>query len=442
MIRCETMNTAARLLPLFSMLSIALAAAPAAAQPGANWTESGYVNILVKVGGEGGPLQGREASGVLESDLIDKILIGLRGTVSNAQSGSLLIANTGTQAFPRDLGEIDLEFGQLEINSAFARSNIQMSIGTTLDDDARDPTAGTLVVRLSDLGFLRVGLANGTVTCEASRMQVTASGGRTVFSGCTGSIGTLISASNPFGPPVITVDGSALTSFGAGGGTIDVSDSTLDTFNGRVRGGDVTIGASGPVVWDDSGTLSVGPTTPNPLPVTLVVANGSTIETQATSITADEVTIQGASTWRSVDPMLMRGVDVEIRSASIVDARSDLAVGGSATIGSGVAEDSRIDVGGNLTLSNGTLTIEDGGFVDVAGTLTIFPTGTLNLNGGTLRVGNLVQESGATLNENGGTLIVPEAGATASAIAAALSLAIARSRVRRRCAVRACLDAA
>ncbi len=433
------MHAAARLLPLFSMVSVAIYAAPAAAQPGANWTESGYVNILVKVGGDGGPLQGREASGVLESDLIDEILIGLRGTVSNAQSGSLLIANTGTQAFPRDLGEIDLEFGQLEMISVFAFANTQMRIGMTLDSDTRDPTEGVLVVRLSDLGSLPVLLTNGTVTCEASRMNVNAAGGRTVFSGCTGGVGTSINESSPVDPPVVTVEGSALTSLGANGGTLYVSNSTIDTFNGRLRGGDVTISASGPVVWDDSGTLSVGPTQFNLYTVRLVVANGSTIETQATFITADELTIQGASTWRSFEPMSIVSPNAVVRSAGIVDARSDLGIGGSMTIGSGVAEDSRIDVGGFLRVS-GALAIEDGGFVDVAGTLTIESTGTLNLNGGTLRVGAL--DNQGTLNENGGTLIVPEAGATASAIAAALSLAIARSRMRRRCAVRACLDAA
>ena len=229
---------------------------------------------------------------------------------------------------------------------------------------------------------------------------------------------------------MVTVDGSALTSLGAGGGTIHVSNSTIDTFNGRVRGGDVTIGLAGPVSWDDTGTLTVAPTTPNPLPVTFLLSGGSTIETKATVMAADDVAIQGASTWRSFDPMRMISTKTDVRSASIVDARSDLEIAGSVTIGSGVAMDSHIDVGGNLQLAFGTLTIEDGGFVDVAGTLTISPTGTLNLNGGTLRVGNLVQESGATLNENGGTLIVPEAGATASAIAAALSLALARSRVR------------
>ena len=427
------MNAAARLFPLFSMASIALAP-DAAAQPGANWTESGYVTIQVKVGGDGGALQGREASGVLESDLIDEILIGLVRTVSNSQSGSLLIANIGAQGLPRDLGEIDLEFGQLELISAFARSNIQMRIGTTLDSDTRDPTEGALVVRLSDLGSLPVLLRNGTVTCEASRMFVTARGGRTVFSGCTGGIGMAISDSSPLGPPVVTVDGSALTTIGVSGGTISVSNSTIDTFRASVLAGDITIGADGPVVWNDDDTLYVRPTnSPGPkLPLTFLLSSGSTIETKATVISADDVAIQGASTWRSFDPMSMVATTFEIRSASIIDARSDLGIGGSVTIGSGVAEDSRIDVGRNLTLASGTLTIEDGGFVDVAGVLTIEPTGTLNLNGGTLRVGSLVQESGATLNENGGTLIVPEAGATASAIAAALSLAIARRRARRR----------
>jgi hypothetical protein len=421
------MNAAARLLPLFSMVSIALAAAPAAAQPGATWTESGFVTILVR---NGGVLQGREASGVLENDVIEEIVIGRRGTAASRLPGSLSINGIGTQDFPRDLGEIDLYVGELEVTSVFADSLTSMSVGSISDTEQWDPSVGALVVRLSQF-LVPVNLRHGTVTCEQSTMDVLASGGRTVFSGCAGGASTKIDELSPFDPPVVTVDGSALNSFDAGGGTISVSDSSIDTFNERVRGGDVTIGLAGPVSWDDDGTLTVAPTTPNPLPVTFLLSSGSTIETKATLMAADDVTIQGASTWRSFDPMRMISTNTDVRSASIVDARSDLEIAGSVTIGSDVAADSRIDVGGNLLLSPGTLTIEDGGFVDVAGTLTISPTGTLNLNGGTLRVANLVEEG--TLNENGGTLILPEAGATASAIAAALSLAIARSRSRRRC---------
>jgi len=78
------------------------------------------------------------------------------------------------------------------------------------------------------------------------------------------------------------------------------------------------------------------------------------------------------------------------------------------------------------TFSNGTLTIEDGGYVDVDGTFTIRPLATLNLNGGTLRVGNLDNSQGGVLNENGGTLIVPEVAGVASPLTAALALALLR----------------
>jgi hypothetical protein len=426
------MKAAARLLPLYSMVSIAIAAAPAAAQPVGDWSESGYVNIRVR---NEGVLQPREASGILENDMIDEILIGLTRTVSNSQSGSLEISGAGEQASPRDLGEILIDFGQLVVNAAVVDSISQVRVGTTSDTETRDPSAGTLTVRFSQFA-IKVLLRNGIVTCEnTTGMFVSAQGGRTVFSNCAGGVSTSINELSPLDPPVVSVDDSALTQFGPGGGTISVSSSTIDTFSASIRAGDITIGGDGQVFWDDEGTLSVrDPNSPGHElpPLNFLLSSGSTIETKATVIRADDVAIQGGSTWRSFDPMSMYATTFEIRSASIIDARSDLGVGGSVTIGSGVAEDSRIDVGRNLYLGPGTLTIEDGGFVDVAGTLTISPTGTLNLNGGTLRVGNLVQESGATLNENGGTLIVPEAGATASAIAVALSLAIARSRVRRR----------
>lgn len=106
------------------------------------------------------------------------------------------------------------------------------------------------------------------------------------------------------------------------------------------------------------------------------------------------------------------------------------------TVQSSVGTDSRIDVAGDLGHGNadevtffpGTLTIEDGGYVSVDGTLYTRPLATLNLNGGTLRVTNLVQEG--TLNENGGTLVVPEAGSMASGIAAAIALGCRRATRR------------
>ena len=90
-----------------------------------------------------------------------------------------------------------------------------------------------------------------------------------------------------------------------------------------------------------------------------------------------------------------------------------------------------ITVGDSGLIGNqqtGTLTIEDGGDVDVDGTFTIRPLATLNLNGGTLRVGAF--DNQGTFNENGGTLIVPEPAATG--VAALLALALVARR-RRRC---------
>ena len=120
------------------------------------------------------------------------------------------------------------------------------------------------------------------------------------------------------------------------------------------------------------------------------------------------------SMWRSFGPFAIQNslTQVEIESGSRIDARSDFRIGGAtATIGSTSETPSRIDVAGNFDPEGtlpGSLTIEDGGVVDVDGTLTIGQLGTLNLNeGGTLRVGYLVFEQDGVLNENGATLVVP-----------------------------------
>ena len=142
--------------------------------------------------------------------------------------------------------------------------------------------------------------------------------------------------------------------------------------------------------------------------------------------------MQGASLWRSFGIFSIGNplTQMDVNSGSRIDARTDLQVGGgSLLVRSNVPSASRIDVAGDfglgLTVAS-TLTIEDGGYVDVDGTLTIGPLSTLNLNGGTLRVGALDEQG--VLNENGGTLIVPEAAGVAPPLAAALTLALLRRR--------------
>ena len=147
--------------------------------------------------------------------------------------------------------------------------------------------------------------------------------------------------------------------------------------------------------------------------------------------------MQGAAFWRSIGLFQFLGsmVTADLSSASRIEAGTHLWIGGArVTVRSGVGTDSRIDVAGDLglgnvdedTFSNGTLAIEDGGYVDVDGTFTIRPLATLNLNGGTLRVGAF--DNQGTFNENGGTLIVPEPAATGVAALLALALVARRRR--------------
>jgi hypothetical protein len=138
------------------------------------------------------------------------------------------------------------------------------------------------------------------------------------------------------------------------------------------------------------------------------------------------------STWRSFGPFSISGenTQVDVGSGSHIDAGADFGIGNAHVTVASIAEESRIDVAGDFYLdgSLAVLTIEDGGYVDVDGTLSISPLATLNLNGGTLRVGNLDNSQGGVLNENGGTLIVPEVAGIAPPLAAALTLALLRRR--------------
>lgn len=432
------MKPTARRLPLpFLPLLISLAALPAHAQPDASWTESGDVTIRVYAA-EGGSRFGRDAANVLESDIIDEITVGDSGLIGNQQSGTLEIEGIGSLQEARDLGDVFVLVGELRFNDVFVDGNF-IRIGVSVESQFTDLSAGTLAVMLSEVATSVV-VRNGLLSCQTSRMDdVTVSDlGRAIIAGC--SIGYL--SPSDFSETSITdssIDGNS--SFG---GTMSVSRTTIDTNSPNVGDGDITLGLSGPVVWHNAGEIRVrGGTLPTDL-----LASDSLIETQTTYLSGSadgretSVTLQGATTWRSFDLFRTDGsaLEVDVNSASRIDARANLYISGgtTVTVRSGVGTDSRIDVGGDLglgnvdvdTFSTGTLTIEDGGYVSVDGTLYIQPLATLNLNGGTLRVTNLVEDG--TLNRNGGTLIVPEAGATASGIAAALAFAIVRRRDGRR----------
>lgn len=418
------MKPAARPVPLLLLPLLALAALPAAAQPGASWTETGDVTILVYAPG-GGVRFGREAADVLDSDIIDEITVGKSGTVATQKTGTLTIEGVGTVEAARDLGDVFVLVGLLELNDVFVDGR-WIRIGSTIDTALTDPSTGTLSVTLSEVSS-DVTVRRGTLTCQASLMgSVTVlDDGYAQISGC--SIGYITGDGlSETSIDISTIQGASFR------GTTNVSSSTLHTTNATAVEGDITIGATGAVSWDDAGAIVIGQ---NALATNFTVANSSTVAAQTTEFRgggATHVVLQAASTWRSFGLLSVQSAltTLDVNSASRIDARSDLWIGSGAgvTVRSGVGTDSRIDVAGNLGVGQfnqtgfgpGTLTIEDGGVVDVAGTLYIAPAATVNLDGGTLRVTNLVQDG--TLNENGGTLIVPEAGATASTIAAMLAV--------------------
>jgi hypothetical protein len=425
------MPAAARALTLLRPIGIALALAePAESQPGA-WSESGYVHILVYPNG-GGSRGGREASEVLETDLIDEILIGNNGLVGNQVPGSLSISGVGSAETPRTLGDVEVDVGDLTINGSIVDGEI--SLGVTTFSQFHDPSAGNLAITLSEMaGELVVG--NGTLGasfCTLANVTVRDLGHAFIDNcvvdhiGCTGGAELEITHSN------VT---AGLPSYR---GDVFIANSTLTSVQGQITDGTIQIGEFGqPVSWDASQTITVG--------------QGGGLETDLTLVQADvesaiavfqgfstSVVMTGASVWRTAQRFQVGGsaTTAEVRGGSRLASDDQLWLSGTLTVGSTVDADSYVEVGGDLDIgrtsvssanAGGTLTIEDGGVVEVDGTLFIRALGVVNLEpGGVLRVGALANDG--TLNENGGTLVVPEPDGLALALAAAGALALGRRK--------------
>ena len=370
----------------------------------------------------GGTLYGRTTAMIpetAETDLIVDIEIGATsGSAADDDPGSLSLSDIGEAVTPRNLGEVDVNIGTLSLNDSFVTGRI----------DVDRPTS-VMVMRLSGVGGQGILVRDGgTFTAEASQISGTVrEGGIARVSGCAGSLGSVIGAD-------IEIDASILGSADFQGKQV-ITNTTITTGGvGRLRQGEFDFAN---VSLDVEGEFTVGGNTTGAVPTdTILLMTGSVFES-ATAVVraglgiATDFTIRG-STWRSFGlfQIVSDDTQVDVGSGSHIDARADLVVGNAHVTVASIAEESRIDVAGDFDLdgSLGLLTIEDGGYVDVDGTLTIGPLATLNLNGGTLRVGNLDNSQGGVLNENGGTLIVPEAAGLAPPLAATLALALLRRR--------------
>ena len=411
------------LLRLAGIAAIALAAPRAEAQPDAVWSASGDVLVRYRTS-PGGTLYGRTTAMIpqtAETDVIVDIEVGASSNnPADVDPGSLSLSNVGDAATPRDLGDVDVNIGTLSLNDSFVTGRF----------DVDKPTS-VMVMRLSGVGGQGVLVRDGgTFTAEASQISGTVrAGGVARVSGCTGGLGSVIGAD-------IEIDGSILGSTDFQGKQV-IKNSTITTFLSRLRQGEFDFEN---VSLDVESDFTVGGSTTGAVPTDTDFLMTSSVFESGTGLVragvgiATDFTMRG-STWRSFGLFQIGGnnTQVDVGSGSHIDARADLGVGNAHVTVASIAEESRIDVAGDLDLDGSlatVLTIEDGGYVDVDGTLTIGPLATLNLNGGTLRVGNLDNSHGGVLNENGGTLIVPEAAGIAPPLAAALALALTASRRR------------
>jgi hypothetical protein len=420
------MPSLCRLVPGLAIAAVALAVAPASAQPDAVWSASGEVEMRYREGGSGA-ISGRTTAEIpetVETDVILGLEIGGLSGPSDDDPGTLSISHIGDDETPRDLGDVDVNVGMLTLNDSVVDGSI--SVGGPSSE---------MVVQLSDTTAAQLTVAaGGLFSAQTSAIAaVVREGGIARISGCIGSVGSTIGAD-------IEIDSSILGSANFQGKQV-VTNSSYTGGTGSLRQGDFDLEA---VSVDVSGDLRVGGNTTGAVPTdTVLLMTSSVFESGTAQISSGlssgvvidtDFEMRGASVWRSFGlfTILNQTTHVEINSGSRIDARADFRIASAfATIGSGTQTSSRIDVAGDFDLDGSlpsALTIEDGGYVDVDGTFTIGEFGTLNLNGGTLRVGAFVNDAGGTFNENGGTLIVPEASGAAPLVAAASALAWLRRR--------------
>lgn len=416
-------------------LCMAIFAFAAASAEAESWTNASGDVAMTYRATAGGSLFGRNASNIdqtVATDVISTLEVGGTSGPSDDDPGTLNVSSAGSSEVPRSLGEVDVNAGTLSITSSI--------FDTTADGINRDlrvtgPTA-ELEIRLSETrnGTDIIVRDGGSVLAEASQISVNAADGAVVrASGIAGGV-----SSDPTTDIVIDASTLGTTTFR---GAFTLRNSSVDSpgpTNGSCREGLIQLES---VVMDLGGGLGVG----NNVASTATTADSDVIWTStqvesgrgsvgANGVFSTYFEMRGASLWHSSadfgvgNPLTV----MDVNSGSRVDVAGDfLIASGSLTVSSGTPGDARIDVAGDFDLgpaAAATLTIEDGGYVDVDGTFTLGAFGTLNLNGGTLRVGNFVDEAGGTFNENGGTLIVPEASGVAVPIAAALALALLRRR--------------
>ncbi|MEO6845689.1 MAG: autotransporter-associated beta strand repeat-containing protein [Chthoniobacterales bacterium] len=248
-------------------------------------------------------------------------------------------------------------------------SGVQLTIGTITGTDtgwSNNGNGAITVTGAMSLGAGSVSQNGGTLTLNSSNSY---SGGTDIASG------TLrITNSGAMGSGNIAMDGGTLTLADDTGLTLS-NASTVPT-NSTITSDRLTSGAG---ITHTLGTLSIGART-------LTVNKGANVSSGTAGITYGAVTLTGNATFKPSTGTLLTLASVTGTNRSFSDTGAgNLTIPGIIATGSGTVTQSGT---GNLTL-NGTNTYT-GGFTATGGTTTIgntkaFGTGTLTLNGGTIK---------------------------------------------------------
>ena len=409
---------------LFLGLLILLLPQSAAAQPVFNGSR--FVDIFYRL--EADPtLLPVEADQIQDEYILQQIWIGRGGPLAEQQSGTFTADGVGTPEAARTLGDVEVRNGTATMGGSVVAGDFVF--GTS----GAEPTTGYLSIQFTTV--------RGSVTVsDGSRFACRSSDVDTVTvtdGGYAQLIGCLVHEIATTDLALVSLEETAVEADSPDfRGAVTVGDSAISSVTGTVAGGVVEIGAdTGGVEWIASESITVGE---DALDTDLIV-DDSTIESGAAYVGADggstDLFLRDAATWHAIDLFDLQGSEVTafVESASRIASDGDLRVGDAElTVRSNVAMDSRVDVAGDFELGRdganaavgGMLEIQDGGVVDVDGTLTIHPLATLNLSGGMLRVGAL--DNQGVLNERGGRLVIPEPGL--QAVAAGCALALLRRR--------------
>jgi hypothetical protein len=418
-----------------------LVAAPA----GANWNGTKPYRIYIVAGG-GSTQEVEDAADVTVQDVMQQITIG--ETSPTPDAGELTVVGEGSGLDRKILGTWNIDNGTGNVQSVIGTVNVFRVGGGNAEFDL----PGVLNILNSDIE------GGSTIVYKGSTLNVAggsnighvevhedASAYVTLFS----RIGNLTTQTDSYARLQESISSS--TSYCNQFGTVLIEDSLL-------RCGNANIWSTGHVEIHPAVTAS------STLEITneLHINNQASLSVVGTNATTGSIVMGGDDTdfnigsshWTNAGELAFGTSSVVGPVEMTIGAGTRFHNGGTARVAGHPAwqhltvsgDGTELEIDGDLRIGeylfhnqaqlfSGNVMVADGATVIVHGELAIQPLGVLNLEpGGTVYATSL--DNDGTINENGGTLVLPEAGAAASILAAIGTIAALAARSHERCSCR------